>query len=64
MDLDSDELVMLVVLGHSWGGMVVAGLPASGTRPRTLVLLDPPYLDHHELVAMTLTDGALVRVGR
>jgi pimeloyl-ACP methyl ester carboxylesterase len=32
----------LQVVGHSWGAMVAAALPASGIRPATIVLLDPP----------------------
>lgn len=32
----------LQVVGHSWGGMTAAALPAAGLRPATLVLLDPP----------------------
>jgi pimeloyl-ACP methyl ester carboxylesterase len=43
----------LAVLGHSWGGMVVAHLPAAGLRPRTLVLLDPPVLTLGRLKALT-----------
>jgi pimeloyl-ACP methyl ester carboxylesterase len=43
----------LVVIGHSWGGMVVAHLPASGIRPATLVLLDPPALTLGRLEALT-----------
>ena len=39
----------LDVLGHSWGGMVVSGLPNAGIRPRTLILLDPPALDQAAL---------------
>ena len=34
----------LSVLGHSWGAMVVAALPAAGLRPDRLILLDPPAL--------------------
>lgn len=34
----------LTVLGHSWGGMVVAALPAAGLCPDRLILLDPPAL--------------------
>jgi pimeloyl-ACP methyl ester carboxylesterase len=34
----------LAVVGHSWGAMVTARLPAAGVRPRALVLLDPPAL--------------------
>ena len=43
----------LAVLGHSWGGMVVARLPGAGIRPRTLILLDPPHLTLDELRALT-----------
>ena len=50
LELDADTLS---VLGHSWGGMVVAGLPLTGIRPRKLILLDPPYLEIGELVALT-----------
>ena len=50
LDLDPDTLS---VLGHSWGGMVVAGLPIAGIRPRKLILLDPPYLEIDDLVALT-----------
>ena len=34
----------LDVIGHSWGGLVAAALPAAGLRPRVLILLDPPAL--------------------
>jgi pimeloyl-ACP methyl ester carboxylesterase len=44
----------LAVLGHSWGGMVVAALPAAGLRPATLILLDPPHQTRNEMHAMTL----------
>ncbi len=43
----------LTVLGHSWGAMVVASLPAAGLAPRVLVLLDPPALTLPQLEAMT-----------
>jgi pimeloyl-ACP methyl ester carboxylesterase len=43
----------LVVVGHSWGGMVTAHLPATGLVPRTLVLIDPPYLTLGRLRALT-----------
>jgi pimeloyl-ACP methyl ester carboxylesterase len=36
----------LQVIGHSYGAMVAAHLPAAGIRPATLVLLDPPVLPH------------------
>lgn len=32
----------LRVVGHSWGAMSAAALPASGLRPEVAVLLDPP----------------------
>ncbi len=34
----------LRVVGHSWGAMTVAALPAVGIAPAVLVLLDPPAL--------------------
>ena len=34
----------LQVVGHSWGAMVTAHLPLAGSRPATIVLLDPPSL--------------------
>jgi pimeloyl-ACP methyl ester carboxylesterase len=43
----------LAVVGHSWGGMVSAHLPAAGLRPRTIVLIDPPYLTLDRLEALT-----------
>jgi pimeloyl-ACP methyl ester carboxylesterase len=49
-NLDSTALA---VLGHSWGGMVTAHLPAAGLAPRTLILLDPPYLTLGRLEALT-----------
>jgi pimeloyl-ACP methyl ester carboxylesterase len=36
----------LQVVGHSWGAMTAAALPAAGLRPATLVLVDPPALRH------------------
>jgi pimeloyl-ACP methyl ester carboxylesterase len=47
------EVPELVVLGHSWGGMVVAGLPMAGVAPRTLILLDPPAQAREALELMT-----------
>ncbi|HEX5591178.1 MAG TPA: alpha/beta fold hydrolase [Candidatus Limnocylindrales bacterium] len=47
------ERAGLAVLGHSWGGMVVAALPAAGLRPGRLILLDPPALPLAALEAMT-----------
>ena len=43
----------LAVVGHSWGGMVSAHLPAAGLAPHTLVLLDPPSLTLERLRALT-----------
>ena len=43
----------LAVVGHSWGALVSAHLPAAGLRPRTIVLLDPPYLTLGRLEALT-----------
>jgi pimeloyl-ACP methyl ester carboxylesterase len=43
----------LAVVGHSWGGMVAAHLPAAGLAPRTLVLLEPPVLTLGRLKALT-----------
>jgi pimeloyl-ACP methyl ester carboxylesterase len=34
----------LRIVGHSWGGMTAADLPAAGLRPDVLVLLDPPAI--------------------
>jgi pimeloyl-ACP methyl ester carboxylesterase len=34
----------LRVVGHSWGGMTAAALPAAGLAPEILVLLDPPAI--------------------
>jgi pimeloyl-ACP methyl ester carboxylesterase len=47
------DVPQLAVVGHSWGGMVTAHLPAAGLRPRTLVLLDPPVLTLGRLEALT-----------
>jgi pimeloyl-ACP methyl ester carboxylesterase len=49
-NLDRDDLV---VVGHSWGAMVTAHLPAAGVRPASLVLVDPPARTRAELEAMT-----------
>jgi len=42
----------LAVVGHSWGGMTVAELPAAGIRPAVLVLLDPPALPLAAIASM------------
>ncbi|HUP54839.1 MAG TPA: alpha/beta hydrolase [Methylomirabilota bacterium] len=36
----------LQVIGHSWGAMTAAALPAAGLRPATIVLVDPPLVSH------------------
>ena len=38
------EPTSLQVIGHSWGAVTTAALPAVGLRPASLVLLDPPVL--------------------
>ena len=43
----------LALLGHSWGGMVVAAMPAAGLRPDRVILLDPPVLRLAGLEDMT-----------
>lgn len=43
----------LAVLGHSWGGMIVAALPVVGLVPDRLILLDPPALPVSAMEAMT-----------
>ncbi len=48
LDLDT-----LDVVAHSWGAMVASNLPKAGLRPRTLVLIDPPYLTRDQLEALT-----------
>ncbi len=42
----------LQVVGHSWGAMTAAALPAAGLRPATLVLLDPPAVSADYIFAM------------
>jgi pimeloyl-ACP methyl ester carboxylesterase len=49
-DLDVPDLA---VIGHSWGAMVSANLPAAGIRPRVLILLDPPFMTLEQLEALT-----------
>lgn len=46
------EPAALAVIGHSWGAMTVAALPAIGLRPERLVLLDPPAVRHAVMVDM------------
>jgi pimeloyl-ACP methyl ester carboxylesterase len=42
----------LQVVGHSWGAMTAAALPAVGLRPATIVLLDPPAVTLDVMAAM------------
>ena len=42
----------LAIVGHSWGAMTAASLPAAGFRPERLVLLDPPALRVADLVIL------------
>ncbi len=42
----------LRVVGHSWGAMSAAGLPAAGLRPEVAVLLDPPAVPLAVIAAM------------
>lgn len=42
----------LQVIGHSWGAMTAAALPAVGVRPATIVLLDPPTIPLAVISAM------------
>jgi pimeloyl-ACP methyl ester carboxylesterase len=47
--LDRPELA---VVGHSWGAMVAAHLPAAGVRPGCLVLFEPPSRTLAELAGL------------
>ena len=49
-ELDQGDLA---VVGHSWGAMTAASLPAAGFRPERLVLLDPPAMTVEGLVPWT-----------
>ncbi len=42
----------LQVVGHSWGAMTAAALPAVGLVPDSLVLLDPPVLSEARIGAL------------
>jgi pimeloyl-ACP methyl ester carboxylesterase len=42
----------VAVVGHSWGAMVTAHLPAARLRPRTIALIDPPVLTLGRLEAL------------
>ncbi len=50
MDL---ERVDPAILGHSWGAMATAALPAAGFRPGRILLLDPPALPASVMELMT-----------
>ena len=39
-------------IGHSWGAMTVAALPAAGLRPERIVLVDPPAVEVELIGAM------------
>lgn len=52
--LASDDLQ---VIGHSWGAVTAAALPAVGLRPATLILLDPPVLPL-ALISLEASDPA------
>jgi pimeloyl-ACP methyl ester carboxylesterase len=47
----------LQVVGHSWGAVTAAALPAVGLRPVTLVLIDPPVLPL-ALISLEASDPA------
>ena len=47
----------LRIVGHSWGGMTAAALPAAGLVPDVLVLLDPPAIP--AAVIATMLDDPL-----
>jgi pimeloyl-ACP methyl ester carboxylesterase len=47
----------LQVIGHSWGAVTAAALPAVGLRPATLILLDPPVLPL-ALISLEASDPA------
>jgi pimeloyl-ACP methyl ester carboxylesterase len=63
----------LRVVGHSWGGMTAAALPAAGLAPAILVLLDPPAIPVAAIATMLEdpverhyddVDEAIAAVGR
>jgi pimeloyl-ACP methyl ester carboxylesterase len=49
------DVPSLQVIGHSWGAMTTAALPAAGIRPATIVLLDPPAIPF-EFISARLDD--------
>jgi pimeloyl-ACP methyl ester carboxylesterase len=53
--LERDDLQ---VVGHSWGAMTGAALPAAGLRRATIVLVDPPVVPHAFTAAqVSASDG-------
>jgi pimeloyl-ACP methyl ester carboxylesterase len=42
----------LQVIGHSWGAVTTAALPAAGLRPERLVMVDPPVAPLADMAAM------------
>jgi pimeloyl-ACP methyl ester carboxylesterase len=46
------DRVDLQVVGHSWGAMTTAALPAAGLPPERLVLIDPPAVPLAAIQAM------------
>ena len=42
----------LRIVGHSWGAMTAAALPAAGLRPNAVVLLDPPAIPAAAIATM------------
>ncbi len=46
------ERADLRIVGHSWGAMTAAAMPAAGLIPATLVLIDPPAIPLAALTAM------------
>ena len=51
------DVPSLQVVGHSWGGMTAAALPAAGIRPATLVLVDPPALPYAYVASIVEDPG-------
>jgi len=47
----------LQVVGHSWGAMTAAALPAAGLAPATIILIDPPTIGYEVISLMALDPG-------
>jgi pimeloyl-ACP methyl ester carboxylesterase len=47
----------LQVVGHSWGAMTAAALPAAGLAPATIILIDPPTIAYEVISLMALDPG-------